>query len=384
MALERLSLAEARRVALAALGFDRPRPAKPGLAHVRRVLRQLGVVQLDFVNVLVPAHYLVLFSRLGPYRRELFDRLASSGGGFTEQWAHEASVVPVETWPLLEHRREEFRLRPWGIEDILSTAPGYLERVLEEVRGRGPLVAAELAEPDGHQRRIEKAWHSLPRATLEAHFGRGGLAVSGRRPNFAREYDLAERVIPAEFLERQVDRETAHRELLAHAARAHGIGVAADLADYYRLKASEARPRLAELEEQGVLKRVEVEGWREPAWRHRDAKLPARVDACALLSPFDPLVWFRPRLSRLFEFDYTIEIYTPAAKRRWGYYVLPFLLGDRLVGRVDLKANRKASRLEVLSVHWEAGRGKKREGPALAGELDTLARWLGLEQVTTR
>ncbi len=382
---EHLSLPEARRIALAAQGLDRPRPRRAGAGHIRRLIRQLGLLQIDYVNVLAPAHYLVPFSRLGPYPRSLLDDLVYRRREFTEQWAHEASIVPVETWPLLAHRRATHRVRPWGFEKFLEQHPAYVEWVWNQVRTRGPLAADELPEPEGIPRRIPgDAWvGTVPRAVLEALFGRGDLAIADRRPNFARVYHLAERVIPPEHYHRRaVAREEAERRLLRRAARAHGIGTAADLADYYRMPVRDARPRLAELAEAGELRSAKVEGWREPAWLDPKARLPPRIDAAALLAPFDPLIWRRDRAARLFHFDYRIEIFVPQPKRKWGYYVLPFLLGDRLVARADLRADRAAGRLMVVATYLEPD--VRRPGAviaALTAELRTLAGWLGLDSV---
>jgi uncharacterized protein YcaQ len=376
---ESLSLAEARRLALAAQGFADPRPRRPGPAHLQRTIRRLGLLQLDFVNVLVPSHYFVPFSRLGPYERGRLDEVVYRGREFTEQWAHEASIVPVESWPLLRHRMDAHRVRPWGFERFLEEHPVYVRGVLDAVRARGPLTADDLAAPDGASRWLEGSWYgSVPRAVLEAHFGRGVLAVADRRPGFARAYDLAERLLPAEHHGRRVGREDAQRELLLVAARAHGVGTAADLADYFRMPVREARPRLAELVAAAALRAARVEGWREPAYLHPAARPPARVEAAALLSPFDPVVWFRPRAARLFGFDYRMEVFVPAQKRRWGCYVLPFLLGDRLAARVDLKADRARRRLLVLSAYLEAGADPGAAATALAAELRALAGWLGL------
>jgi uncharacterized protein YcaQ len=380
---EDLSLSEARGIALAAQGFDRPRPAgSVSLAHLRRTLHQLGLVQIDYVNVLVPAHYQVPFSRLGPYERSRLDELVYRRREFTEQWAHEASILPVEDWPLLRHRMETHRVRPYGFETFLEQHADYVERVLDLVRRRGPLTADDVPEPDGAPRRIEGAWHgSHPRAVLEAWFGRGVLAVADRRPSFARVYDLAARVIPTEHYRRRVGPEEARRELLRRAARAHGVGTAADLADYYRMPIGEARPRLAELVAAGELREARVEGWREPAYLDPEARLPRRIDAAALLSPFDPVVWYRPRAERLFAFDYRIEIFVPQAKRKWGYYVLPFLLGDRLVARVDLKADRAGRCLLVPAAYLERGAEPGAVATALAAELQRMAAWLGLDSI---
>ncbi|MBI3471430.1 MAG: YcaQ family DNA glycosylase [Candidatus Solibacter usitatus] len=368
-------------MALAAQGLDRPRPGKVHARHVSRAIRQIGLLQIDYVNVLAPAHYQVLFSRLGPYERSLLDDVVYRRREFTEQWAHEASILPVETWPLLRHRMEKWRVRPWGFEKFMGRNPGYVEWVLEQVRSRGPLTAAELPAPEGTDRRIPGAWVTVPRAALEAHFGRGVLAAAGRRPDFSRVYDLAERVLPPQVRGRKVEREEAQRELLRRAARAHGVSLADDLADYYRMPAREARPRLAELVETGELQQVRVEGWRQPAYLDPQARLPRRIDAAALLSPFDPVIWRRARAARLFDFEYRVEIFFPAAKRRWGFYVLPFLLGDRLVARVDLKADRAQRRLLVLAAYLEPHAAPRAVAAALARELRTMADWLDLDSV---
>jgi uncharacterized protein len=382
-ALKTLSLSEARRLALAAQGFDRPRPARVGLAHVREAVRRLGLVQIDSVNVLARAHYQVPFSRLGPYRTSLLDELVHRRREFTEQWAHEASILPMDAWPLLRHRRQGHRVRPWGFERFLAKNAAYVDQVLAEVRRRGALYAADLPDPRGTSRRIAgDAWvGTVPRAVLEALFGRGVLAVADRGRDFARAYDLAERVVAAEHFGRELTTEEAERELVRRAGRAHGVGTAADLADYYRMSVRATRPRLAELVESGALAEVRVEGWREPAYLDTAARIPKRIEAAALLSPFDPVVWFRPRCARLFGFDYRVELYVPSPQRRWGYYVLPFLLGDRLVARVDLKADREERRLLVLASYLESHAKPGPVAEALAAELRTLARWLDLESV---
>jgi uncharacterized protein YcaQ len=376
-----LSLAEARSTALAAQGFDRPRPARPTIRDLARLIRRLALVQLDYVNVLVPSHYQVPFSRLGPYERALLDRLVYGSGEFTEHWAHEASIVPTETWPLLRYRRDEHRVRPWGFEKFLSANPAYVASVLEAVRSRGPLRADELPHLAGASRKLEHSWFgSVSRAVLEAHFGRGALAVAAREQDFARRYDLAERVVPAEHHGRAVEAEEARRQLLLQAARAHGLGTAADLADYFRMPVRTARPRLAELLASGALREARVEGWREAAYLHPEAG-PAPIEARSLLSPFDPVVWFRPRTRRLFGFDYRFEIFVPPAKRRWGAYVLPFLLGDRLVARVDLKSDRVGRRLLVVGAWIEPGADRASVVSALAAEVRSWASWLGLRSV---
>ena len=377
-----ISASEARRIALAALGFDRPRPRRVDPKRIARTIRELGLVQIDSVNVLAQAHYLVLYSRLGPYPRSRLDDAAYRSGEFTEQWAHEASIIPIETWPLLRHRMATFRLRPYGFEKFLQEHSRYVDWVYEQIRERGPLTAADLPEPAGVERRVGGDWFStVPRVVLESLFARGRLAIAERRQNFSRAYDLAERLIPEPHRERVVDPVEANRDLIRKAARAYGIATAEDLADYYRMPVKDARPRIAELLEEGDLERVQVEGWRAPAYLDPEARLPRRVEAAALVSPFDPLVWRRERASRLFGFDYRIEIYTPAAQRKYGYYVLPFLLGERLVARVDLKADRGKGLLLAQSAHLEPGVCAREVESPLKAELRTLADWLGLDDV---
>jgi hypothetical protein len=380
--IDSLSLSEARRIALAAQGFDLPRPGRVTIADVRRVIHRLGLIQIDPVNVLVPAHYQVLFSRLGPYDRSLLNTLIYRKREFIEQWAHEASIVPVESWPLLQYRRDTHRVRPWGFETFLADNADYVESVVNLVRVQGALTAEDLPLPEGASHKIAGSWYGTVRAVLEAHFGRGVLAVADRRPNFARAYDLAERLIPAEHHGRRVELADAQRRLLATSARAHGVGTVKDLADYYRMSVREAAPRIAELVESGGLRQVRVEGWRMNAYLHGEARVPKRVDAVSLLSPFDPVVWYRPRARSLFDFDYRIEIYVPEPQRRWGYYVLPFLLGERLVGRVDLKADRQNSTLLVPNAYIEPHADPEKVAPALASELAEWARWLNLESIS--
>jgi hypothetical protein len=376
----------ARRLALAAQGFGDPRPRKPGPRHLAGVIRRLGLLQLDFVNVLVPSHYLVPFSRLGPYDRAALDRVVYGGREFTEQWAHEASIIPVETWPLLRHRRDTHIARPWGFDDIMAEHHEYVETAVGEITRRGPLGPSDLPDPSHTGRRLPESWYgTVPRAVLEACFGRGQLAVTGRRENFSRVFDLAERVIPHAHYHRQVDQHESQRELLRIAARACGVGTAADLADYFRMKVGEARPRIAELVEAGDLLHVHVEGWREAAYVPRLTDATASeglpIAARALLSPFDPLIWFRPRTTRLFHFDYRCEIFVPSTKRRWGSYVLPFLMGDRLAARVDVKSDRPNGRLLVLGAYLESWAEAAAVAPALAGELQALAAWLKLDRI---
>jgi uncharacterized protein YcaQ len=378
-----LSADEARRVALAAQGFARPRPANPSdVRHFRRALHAIGVLQLDFVNVLLPAHFLMIWSRLGGYDRKSFEQYLYDSGEFTEQWAHEASVVRVSDWPLLEHRRQAWT--PWKRNPLrtLADPDAYLRDILVQVSDQGAITANDLPEARSLPR-VKGDWHRpVQRWALEHHFGRGTLCVRRRLSNFQRVYDLPERLIPQQHRSVSIDKHDAQRALLAQSAEALGVATLQDLADYYRMPPREAAPRVAELVEEGTLSPVQVEGWSNEAYLHCRARFPRAIPGASLLSPFDPVTWYRPRAERLFDFEYRIEIYVPAAKRRWGYYVLPFRLGDRIVARVDLKADRAARTLQVRSVHYERNIDQKETESALKGELGSLASWLGLDRVS--
>lgn len=381
----KVSAAEARRIAFAAQGFDRARPGgEPDARHFRRVINTLGILQLDFVNVLMPAHYLMIWSRLGAYRRERFDRYVYSKGNCTEQWAHEASIVPVSTWPLLAHRRAHYK--PWKSNPILKLPNGekYLRDVLRQVAEEGGVTATDLP-PVPAPRRKAGDWHrSIPRWALEVHFGRGAVAVAKRMSNFQRVYDLPENVIPDEHRNMRMSDDDARHELLRLAANALGIATLQDLADYYRMTPSEAGPHVERLVASADIHPVAVDGWNEPAYLSARARSPRHIEGASLLSPFDPVAWFRPRTLRLFNFHYRIEIYIPAAKRKWGYYVLPFRIGEDIVARVDLKADRKAGKLLVQSAHEEAGFDRQRTVAALSEELRALSEWLGLGAIKVR
>jgi uncharacterized protein YcaQ len=369
-------------VALAAQGFDRPRPKSPSdIRHFRRALHAIGVLQLDFVNVLIPAHFLMIWSRLGGYDRRRFERYLYDSREFTEQWAHEASIVRVGDWPLLEHRRRAWT--PWKRNPLktLEDPDGYLQRILEQVRAEGGVTANDLPATVSPNRKPGD-WHRpVERWALEHHFGRGNLGVRRRLTNFQRVYELPERLIDSVHRDKTIGENDARRELLRQSATSLGIGTVRDLADYYRMPVRDAVPRIAELVEAGVLIPVTVEGWKEQAYLSQEARFPREIAGASLLSPFDPLVWFRPRAARLFNFEYRIEIYVPEAKRRWGYYVLPFRRGDRIVARVDLKADRPARRLLVRSLYHERGADQNENKFALQNELGALAVWLGLESV---
>lgn len=379
---DRFSIAQARRIALSAQGFDRDRPkAVADPRHFRRVINTLGLLQLDYVNVLTPAQYLVLWSRLGAYDRARFERFVYGKGEFTEQWAHEASIVPTESWALLEHRRRAHKMHKDNPLRRIRKRSAYLDAVLRQVQQQGAVTAHDLP-PVPSPKRNPGDWHrSIPRWALEYHFARGDLVVLRRLPNFQRVYDLTERVIPAQHRQRSVSRADAQRELLRRAADAMGIATLRDLADYFRMSPKEAAPLIADLVDVEAIAVVDVEGWNEPAYLSATAKLPHRIRGASLLSPFDPVVWFRPRAERLFDFHYRIEIYVPAAKRKWGYYVLPFRVGDQIVARVDLKADRKERKLRVLAVHEEAGTDRGTCVTCLADELRELSNWLKLDSV---
>jgi uncharacterized protein YcaQ len=377
-----LSAGEARRIALAAQGFDRLRPSSPDdVRHYRRAMLAIRVLQLDFVNVLVPAHFLMVWSRLGRYDRARFERYLYDSREYTEQWAHEASVVHVGDWPLLEHRRRAWQ--PWKRDPLrgLDDPEAYLEDILDQVEKNGAVTANDLPDAVSLPRKRGDWDRPVQRWALEHHFGRGRLGVRRRLGNFQRVYDLPERLIDAAHRDVRIDRHDAQRQLLRQSAAALGVATLHDLADYYRMSPREAAPRVEELVEEGGLVPLRVEGWEQTAYLVPGARIPRSIGGAGLLSPFDPLVWFRPRAARLFDFHYRIEIYVPAAKRRWGYYVLPFRLGEHIVARVDLKADRKERRLLVQSTHYEEGFDRKKTECALADELGQLAGWLELEEV---
>jgi uncharacterized protein YcaQ len=345
------------------------------------------MLQIDSVNVLMRAHYFPLFTRLGPYAVKLLDEAsyARRRRCFFEYWGHEACLLPLETFPLLRWRMDRARefVGTWGrLATFARSRPDFIERVIEVVKEHGPAGSSEIEQHLAEERpRGARGWWSWTdsKAALEFLFWCGRITTATRR-NFERVYDLTERVIPREMLTAQTPSvEDAQRQLIRIAGRALGLSTESDLRDYFRFSVAEARARIAELVETGELVPVIVEDWK--AYLHRDAKIPRRVDAQALISPFDPLIWERKRTERLFGFRYRIEIYTPAHKREHGYYVLPFLLGDRLVARVDLKADRKLGRLDVLSAHQEPGVDQRLVAEALADELALLAKWLGLDRI---
>jgi hypothetical protein len=384
-----ISNATARRIALAAQGFTDPQPSgRVDIRHIRRGLGRVGVLQIDSVNVLVRSHELPLFARLGPYPRPVLTDLAERRRELFEYWGHMASFVPVRFHPLLRWRMERARTRPFRhVEYMNRERPGYVEAVLTEVGERGPIAASELTDP-GKKRGPWWGW-AYGKSVLEWLFYTGDVASAGRGRNFERLYDLPSRVLPAAVLAAPTPSiKDAQRALLLESSRWHGIGTARDIADYFRIQVTEARPRLTELVEGGDLLPVRVEGWKQPAFLHREARVPRLVQARALLSPFDSLVWERDRTERLFDMRYRIELYTPAHKRVHGYYVLPFLLGEELVARVDLKADRKQSTLRVLGAHLELPHTEPARAQVIAAELEAelrlMADWLDLDHVTPK
>ncbi|NQW17697.1 MAG: winged helix-turn-helix domain-containing protein [Chloroflexi bacterium] len=373
-----LSNKEARLIALAAQGFDTPRPATVGEAEIEATVRKLALVQLDSVNVVVRSHYMPFFARLGAYDRSLVERVAFDQRKMFEYWAHVASLVPIETYPLLRWRMEASQPR-WRIKGLLEKAPGYVDAILEEVGKRGPMIASDLDDPGS---RKGPWWgYSEGKIALEWHFQTGAVTTHSRR-NFTRYYDLTERIIPADVLgQNGLTPDEAQKRLFLLGAKAHGVGTANDIADYFRLHTPTMRPRIRELVEDGRLIQVAVEGWDQPGYLHPDAAVPDEIHATALLTPFDSLVWRRERTERLFGFHYRIEIYVPEPKRQYGYYVMPFMLDGELVARVDLKADRQKRVLRVQSAFIEPDRPRGKVAVALASELKLMANWLELDRV---
>ncbi|MBO9547719.1 winged helix-turn-helix domain-containing protein [Caulobacter sp.] len=383
--VETLSAKDARRIALAAQGFGRPRPAAPGRRHLLSTIEALGVVQIDSVNVLSRSHYLPFFSRLGSYDRTLLDDLAwGKKRALAEYWAHEASLTPLWIHPQLRWRMEDAAqgVGVWkNVSAFLHSHADFIEQALAAITERGPMAASEL-ELGAKGAGGWWGWSEGKRA-MECLFWTGRLTTATRRGSFERVYDLPDRVLWAVSETPTPDRGEAHRSLLATAGKAMGVSTERDLRDYFRLGVADTRKAVAELVEETILTPVKVEGWDQPAYLWPYMPAPRRVKASALLSPFDNLIWFRERTERMFGVRVRLEIYTPAHKRTHGYYVLPFLQDEAITARVDLKADRKAGKLLVLAAHAEPDANGETAN-RLAGELALMASWLGLSGVEVR
>ena len=378
-----LSIADARRIALAAQGFDTARPkTKATQRNVDALISRLGVIQIDSVNVLVRSQELPLFARLGNHNRNAIPRATQQQKLF-EYWGHEAAHLPVDLHPLFRWKMDAARtgrVTHWGLTSFYEENKAFVKRTLKHVEKHGPTTSRELST------RTEKkgTWWDWDEAkvALEYLFLTGELMSRGRGTDFARIYDTPERVLPQQIFDAPTPSEhDARKQLLIRSTIAQGVATASDLADYYRQKLATVKPLIDELLEEGELRAVEVEGWMENAFVHRKAKLPKELHATALLSPFDSLVWCRPRNERLFNFHYRIEIYTPKEKRKFGYYVMPFMLNGEMVGRVDMKADRASGVLLAQSVHTEKGVKRSSINEALTAELEAMATWLGLDRV---
>ncbi|MBU1374626.1 MAG: winged helix-turn-helix domain-containing protein [Alphaproteobacteria bacterium] len=378
-----LTPGEARRIALAAQGFGGDRDAPVDRRQLVKLVERLGVIQIDSVNVVSRTHYLPAFSRLGAYPRDLLEDIAwGRKRPLFEYWAHEASLLPLSSQPLFRWRMEDAQagVGTWkGIAKFLRDRRDFIDRVLDEIATRGPLSASDLEI--GHKG--EGGWWGWSEAkrAVECLFWAGELTTATRRGTFERVYGLPEKVLPKAIHDAPTPpREEAQRALYRIAARAMGVATSKDLRDYFRMPVDGAKDRIAELVEAGDLLPVKVKGWRETAYLDPTARRPRKIDHTALLSPFDNLIWFRERTERMFGVKIRLEIYTPAEKRTHGYYVLPFLEGDAITARVDLKADRKAGVLIVQASHAEPWASD--ETPVkLAAELKRMAGWLGLETV---
>ncbi|MCU1413938.1 MAG: hypothetical protein JWN80_1278 [Microbacteriaceae bacterium] len=373
-----LSAAQARRIALAAQGFGAAPPATVGTRQLNLGIQRLNLLQLDSVNVFERSHYLPLFARLGAYDRARLDKLVfSPRSQYIEYWAHQAAVIPVEDWPLFRWRMEFYRARhsregSWG-----GANGDMMNWLLEELATKGPLPASKIEHESNARRGPWWGWSDV-KLGLETLFFQGDVATAGRT-RFERSYGLTEQVVPARLLDVDVPKADAIRELVRRSVRALGIGTLSDIADYYRLRNDETKAAVAELVEAGEVVPVTVEGWNRPAFLHADARMPRRIETTALLSPFDPVVWERDRALRMFGFHYRIEIYTPAPKRVFGYYTLPLLIDDGVVGRIDLKSDRQNGLLRVQSAWREAGSNP--DPLRVVPLLRRIADWQGLGEI---
>jgi uncharacterized protein YcaQ len=380
-----ISPALARRIALAAQGFGRPRPAAVGTRALGSLIQRINLLQIDSVNVFERSHYLPVFARLGAYDKGLLDRMTfRAKGQYLEYWAHVAALIPREAWPLMRWRMDRYRREQTKDPDSwANTNRTMLDWLRAELAEKGPLAASEIEHDDNKRRGPWWGWSDV-KTGLEYLFFWGEVVTAGRT-RFERRYALAEQILPPEILSAEIAEGDAVKELIRRSARAHGIGTLRDLADYYRIQQAPAAAAIHDLVDDGELIPVTVPGWDRagrpmPVWLHRDARLPRRIEATALLSPFDPMVWERERALRMFGFHYRIEIYTPAPKRTFGYYVLPVLIDDRIVGRVDLKSDRQSGVLRVQAA-WAEDDPPDGTAERLAAVLRDAAAWQGLTDV---
>lgn len=383
-----LSAGQVRRIALAAQGFADRKPTGPvNRRHLQRMLERTRLIQMDSVSVAVRAHYMPVFSRLGPYDRAVLEQAAWEPTArrpalLAEYWAHEAALIPVEHWPLFRWRMEDFRHGRYREAVGDKKAAAMRSQIRETLAEIGPSTSGMLEDHLGHEKRPKKgAWwdRSQVKYLCEVMFAAGELSAM-RRSGFTRYYDLTENVL-GEYASIDIPRDDAIRQLVSGSVSALGVGTETDIRDYYRLKPKPARDAIADLVAAGEIVQVQVEGWDKPGYLNPAARIPRTINRSALLSPFDPLVFFRPRAERIFDFHYRIEIYVPEAKRVHGYYVLPYLMGDRLVARVDLKTDRPGNRLLVLGAFREVDADAGIVAESLSADLVRMAQWLGVDQV---
>ncbi|MCU1515196.1 MAG: hypothetical protein JWO10_2286 [Microbacteriaceae bacterium] len=375
-----MSAAQARRVALAAQGFGRAKPAAPGIRQFTALIERLNLLQIDSVNVFERSHYLPVFARFGAFDKAKLDALTfARGGPYLEYWAHEAAIIPVQMWPLfrwrMEQLRQKYSSKPEGW--VASNGP-MLDWLRAELAARGPLAASEIEHDANTRHGPWWGWSDVKRG-LEYLFSFGEVVSAGRN-RFERSYALAEQLLPSEVMSAEVSKAEAIRELVRLSSQAHGIGTLRDLSDYFRLSQADTKAAIDDLVDAGELLPVTVPGWNRAAWLHRDARIPRRIETAALLSPFDPIVWERERALRMFGFHYRIEIYTPAPKRIFGYYSLPILLDDALVGRIDLKSDRQNGVLRVQSA-WTEPDAPAATAARIAPLLRATAAWQKLDRV---
>lgn len=376
---ETISAASARRIALAAQGFGIPRPPTVGIRQLNGLMHRLGTLQIDSVNVFERSHYLPAVARIGPYDRALLDKLTlRPKAPYLEYWAHVATFIPRDDWGLWKWRMARLRDKYSAPGNWVATHPEMMRFVLDELRTHGPMAASDIE----HEENVRRGpWWGLSdiKEALEFLFLFGDVVTAGRK-GFERVYALPEQILPSALLDAEVPVDDAQRELVRRAVTAHGIGTAKDIADYYRLYVATATRFLNELADAGEVRRVNVEGWKAPAYLATGARIPRRIETAALLSPFDPVVWERERSERMFGFRYRIEIYTPAPKRVYGYYTLPALVDEQIVGRIDLKSDRQAGVLRVQSA-WREPDAPDRVEERLVPVLRELAQWQGLGDV---